>query len=130
MHDKTYKIYSAEGEGEIYGYIVLGQSTEPGIKREKVFDIAWDQDHKEVIDALILKAEEFCKTQGMDIISYASIADKGIRRNFRKNGFIRSPFRSREPFQVSACSSNIDLKYLTNPKRWYIQIGDYKKNLK
>ena len=125
---KEYKIYAVERDRNIFGYIVLGQSETSGMKIGKILDVLAYPDHKEVINLLIQQAVDFFQKQGRDIISYTSIADKGIWKYFRKNGFIKNPFKPKKSFGLIANSSSPQtrkpLECLADPKRWYIQIGD------
>ena len=83
----------------------------------------------ESVSGNLEKAIEFFKSQDVDFMFCLMVADKRLRKIFRKKGFIFSPFlqgRFSEEGQFCAYTNhpNISKTFLMNKENWFIQLGD------
>ena len=102
---------------------------EENVKCGNIFDIFTPINRPDVTLGLISKAIEFFKKQNVDLISCLMVADKKIRKNFRKKGFIFSRFLQGNfieggQFCVYTSHPNISKSFLMNKENWFIQLGD------
>ena len=121
--DKADKIYAAEKDGEICGYIVLDCVQGREVRIGKISDIFVDLNQNEVSECLISKAIEHFKKEKEDIIHYVGLADRPIRNIFRKKWFLTLSKKAPFWFMVY-CSSPEIASYVGNRERWFIQTGD------
>lgn len=122
--DVKYTIYLAEKEEKICGYIVLGCVKIQGLILGCIFDVIALLDQDDVIHCLISKAIEYFEMEKVDIIYCRMIANKQLRKIFRKIGFISPHFIFQNKFIVRINSPKISEVYLKDKKNWFIQIGD------
>lgn len=122
--DVNYTIYLAEKDGEITGYVVLRCVETQGLILGCIFDIMTLPDHDNVNYCLISKAIEYFEKERVDIIYCKMVVNKQLRRFFRKSGFIYPIFLFKNKFIVRINSQKISKAYLTDPKNWFVQLGD------
>jgi GNAT superfamily N-acetyltransferase len=120
----NYTIYLAEEGEEICGYVVLRCVKKQNLIFGYMFDIIASIDRPEVIHHLLSKAIQYFKDENADLIFCKMIADKTLRKIFRKNGFISSRFIKGGRFCAYTSHYKISETYLKNRKNWFIQIGD------
>lgn len=117
-----YIIYIAEGNKEIFGYLVLRCLQREYTKVGLIFDILAQSE--EVARYLLLEAVERCKREKMHLIQCNLIADKMLLKAFRKSGFLPLPFIKGSQFCAYSSSSDISKEFLKDPQNWLVQIGD------
>jgi len=122
--DVDYTIYLAEKNGEICGYIVVRCVKLQGLVLGCIFDVLSLLDQEDVIHCLISKAIEYFEREKVDVIYCKMIANKTLRKIFRKNGFISSRFIKGGQFCAYTSHPKIQKTYLKNNKNWFIQLGD------
>lgn len=118
----NYTIYMAEKNKKIYGYMVLDYKYHNGLAFGRILDIIAPVNQQIIIYYLISKAVEHFEQKRMDAI-YSSIICNRYLNVFLKCGFIPYP-KSKNRFIAYKASSDISDVYITNPKNWFIQLGD------
>jgi len=127
--DVEYMIYVAREKGEICGYIVLRCVDEKDMKSGSIFEVFAPLERPDITSSLLSKAEEYFKSQDVDLIFCSMIADKRLCKIFRKKGFIFSDFlisrfTDRGQFCAYTSHPNIPKTFFMNKKNWFIQLGD------
>lgn len=125
--DVDYTIFLAEKNKEICGYIVLRAVKVPevrGLLLGCIFDILALPDQDDVIHCLISRAIEYFEKEKVDAISCKMIADKTLRRIFRRNGFISSRLINYGHFCAYTNHPEISEPSLKKRENWFIQLGD------
>jgi len=120
------KIFIAERENEILGYIVLGiyKSKKHQIKIGFISDLFFDKREKAALHNLLDKAIEYLKIENVAYIS-ASMAKAGHDNKcflnlFRKKGFLFKPRKLNSQFILKANIEKVDTDYVSDIRNWYI----------
>jgi hypothetical protein len=118
-----YKIYSAEKDGSLEGYIVLICIQEE-VRRGRIIDMLVDSDQDEVAEMLIQSAVNHFLDKQVDAICCWMLAHWPSYQIFKKKGFLarRTPYnllvRTLQPLQ-GTCED-----HLMNASEWYLTEGD------
>jgi len=119
-----YIILSAEKNNEIMGYIILRIRNEKNLKFGYIADILGFHDSKMVLHSLILKALAHFKKENVDAIfcwMLNNLSGGIYYKTLRYNGFF--PVSS-IPLIARTNSSRIPRKFLEEPSKWYVTMGD------
>ena len=120
------KIFIAEKEDEILGYIVLGSYTSKKnqIKVGFISDLFFCKKEKKILIGLLNNAIKYFEEQCVAYISILVVKDahdnKSFLNLFTKKGFL---FKNREltsQFILKVNSKNVDTQYVNEIKNWYI----------
>lgn len=120
--EANYSIFVAEKAREIYGYLVLQDKIENGVKVSRVFDLLAQSE--QVMHCLLSKAIENCQQQKVDLILYHLIASKTYHRVLKRTGFLLLPFIKAAHFCGYCDSPSVPEEFLKNHENWFVQTGD------
>jgi len=117
-----YKIFKAERNGELKGYIVLREGKSRGLRVGVVSDIFCVPDDIRTIDSLIIFViKTFKKKRDIDLIR-CDMLHRNFERILRKFGFIR--MRSSSHFMVTNIHRDMDPNFVANRDNWFVNYAD------
>ena len=128
--DISYTIFAAEENNKICGYIVLRCVDEDkNLKSGSIFDILVSSDRPEIASLLISKAIDFFKKENVDYIICFMIANKKLRKIFRKSGFmfpksLLKLFADEGIFIAYSSHPEITQDFFKDENNWFVQLGD------
>lgn len=120
------KIFIAEKENEILGYIILGlyKSKKHQIKIGFISDVFFDKREKDALNDLLNSAIDYFEEEGVAYIAVSMAKDgydnKSFLTLFRKKGFFFKNRKLTSSFILKANSRKVDTEYVNNIKNWYI----------
>jgi len=120
--DIDYSIFIAEKDGEICGYLVLGDRIQKDVKVRYIFDTLAQSE--ELIRCLVSRATADCCQSKVDLIIYLFIASRTYSQVLKRNGFIPIPFIEGGHFGAYSSSKYISKEFLSKPENWFVQVGD------
>jgi GNAT superfamily N-acetyltransferase len=119
--DVKYTVLLAERNAKILGYVVLRSVNENKLNLGYIVDVLASPDSRLVIQALILRAVEHFKKEGVDAIACWMLKNNEFYKVLRYNRFV--PFSS-YPFIARLNSTGLSKEFVRNQKNWYVTIGD------
>jgi hypothetical protein len=125
--DRQYKVFYAEKDNIVLGWIVLRTLDKFGLVNGAIVDILILPRQEKVAQALILQAVEELNGNGVDLIACSIPRQKYYHNIFRNCGFVECPKGlnpKEEPFIIYPLSEGIKRDFIKNPKNWYITWGD------
>lgn len=117
-----YAIYLAERERKMLGYIVLKlMAIDKSSKSGMIVDLLTLPDQKDATFALIVKAIEYFKEEGADVVA-CYIQNRYYYNLLRKMGFIPIPLKN--PKLCARIHTTKNKTLFTSNKNWFITSGD------
>lgn len=117
-----YKIFKAEVDGILKGYIVLRRGLSKGLKAGIISDLFAHPNDTRTISALIHFAIKYFESGPPVDILRCNIKHRKFENVLKRNGFIQ--MRSNTRFLFAVCQDNIDLSLLKDRKNWFITYAD------
>jgi hypothetical protein len=120
-----YRIYLAELQEQILGYIVFRSQKLQGTIVGRIYDLIVPQQHEGIAHQLVAKAIADFKQEKAACILYRYIAGGHMAQTLRRCGFFSLPFLGEKVRFISrALAPEIRAEELKNKKNWFIQTGD------
>ena len=116
------KVFAAEKNNKISGYIVLGANPKGKFLKATILDILADPDDSKTIAALCRTAIRYFRKAKVFSIN-CLLTDQGYSKIFRKHLFFKDP--TFEPIYITNLEklNNNDYEIL-NIKKWHFSYGD------
>ncbi|MFZ5995726.1 MAG: GNAT family N-acetyltransferase [Thermodesulfobacteriota bacterium] len=118
-----YTIFAAEGNGELYGFVVLRCENKEGIRKGLIIDLLVDPGHVPVAEILINESLKFFRSQKAAVINTWMFEDNPIYGLFVQNGFSAKP-ANQVVVLIKSFSPDIPTDYLRDTRNWYLTMGD------
>ena len=116
-----YKIYSAQENGSIKGFIVLRYFQED-IKRGRIVDIFVEKGREDIADVLITRGINYFIDECVDVITCWMLEQWPIIESLRKRGFVKR--ETPHDLGVRSFTDEFPNEYFADKSKWYLTMGD------
>lgn len=116
-----YKIYSAQENGSIKGFIVL-RCFQEDIKRGRIVDIFVEKGREDIAEVLITQGINYFIDECVDVITCWMLEQWPIIESLRKRGFVKR--ETPHDLVIRSFATDIPNEYLTDKSKWYLTMGD------
>lgn len=116
-----YKIYSAQENGSIKGFIVL-RCFQEDIKRGRIVDIFVEKGREDIAEVLITQGINYFIDECVDVITCWMLEQWPIIESLRKRGFVKR--ETSHDLVIRSFATDIPNDYLTDKSKWYLTMGD------
>jgi Acetyltransferase (GNAT) domain len=125
---RTYRIYLAEADGKLNGYLVTRTFVRDGLKTGAVMDLLVEPGHREAANALIASAVTQFRVENVDAAIALMQRDELLYPALVRRGFFRIPERFNPRtfnFVCRVLAPELPEREFYNPQSWFLTLGDY-----
>jgi hypothetical protein len=118
----SYKIFCAEKDHRIKGFVVLRCVQDRDIKRGKVVDILVEWSQETIAELLVERSLSYFAGKNVDVVTSWIFEQWPVFETFRKKGFAKR----RAPHYLVVNSQSVDIpkEYFLDASKWYVTMGD------